>query len=106
MENFDSAVKDVCDKFIHSLNLYASIAIGVSEQQLPEDFEPVTKVSLKLVLIISSDGNGSDFCQEWCSPIKKALTDQLKKSDCIAKIWKPDVLAINRENAAARNLIS
>ena len=96
--NFQSQVNDICEKFIHSLNLYASIAIGVNEE-FPPDFKPAVKVSLMFVLIFYN------FEQEWCIPIKKALETQLKKSKCIAKIWQPTVLVINHEKATKRNLI-
>lgn len=96
--NFQSEIDEICDKFIHSLNLFASIAIGVNEQSLP-DVELTDKLFLKFILII----NG--FEQRWCAPIGKALTNKLRESVCIAKIWKPEVFAINRETAAKRNLI-
>ncbi len=95
---FQSGIDDICDKFIHSLNLYASIAIGVNEEPLP-DFKPANKVSLKFILIINN------FEHKWCRQIANALTNQLRKSDCIAKIWKPEVLAINSKTAAKYNLI-
>ncbi len=95
---FQSEINDICDKFIHSLNLYASMAIGVNEQ-LPVDFKPAPKVSLMFVLIFNN------FEQKWCIPIKKALTNQLLKSKCIAKIWQPAVFVVNHETATKQNLI-
>jgi len=97
---FQSEIDDIHNKFIHSLNLYASIVIGVNEQQLPPDFNPANKISLKFVLII----NG--FEQKWCIPVEKALTNQLRKSKCIAKIWKPTIFVINHETATKRALTS
>jgi len=98
-EKFQSEIDDICDKYIHSLNLYASIAIGVNEQ-LPLDFiKPIINVSLQFVLIFNN------FEQKWCIPIEKALTNQLRKSECIAKIWKPTVFVINYKTAAEQNLI-
>jgi hypothetical protein len=95
---FQSEIDDICDKFIHSLNLYSSIAIGVNEQLLP-DFQPAIKVSLNFVLIFNN------FDHKWCAPVEKALTNQLRKSECIAKIWKPTVFVINHETATKQNLI-
>jgi hypothetical protein len=95
---FQSEICDICSKFVHSLNLYASIAIGVNEQ-LPPDFQPAISVSLKFILIFNN------FEQKWCIPIKNALTNQLRKSECIAKIWKPTVFVINQETAIKQNLI-
>ena len=98
IQNFQSQVVDICQKFIHSLNLYASIAIGVNEE-LPPDFKPAVKVSLMFVLIFKN------FEKKWCIPIEKALKTQLAKSKCIAKIWQPTVLVINHETATKRDLI-
>ena len=95
---FQLEIDAICDKFVHSLNLYASIAIGVNGQ-LPPDFNPAVKVSLKFVLIFN------DFEQEWCVKIQKALTNQLRKSESITKIWKPYVFAMNQEMATKQNLI-
>lgn len=97
IENFQSAIDNIADKFVHSLNLYSSIAIGVNAQ-LPPDFKPAHKISLQFVLIFNN------FEQKWCIPIEKALINQLRKSKCIAKIWKPDVSVINHETAAKRSL--
>lgn len=96
---FQSEIDDICDKFIHSLNLYTSIVIGVNEQHIP-NFKPANKVSLKFILII-----GNSFEQKWCTPIKNALTNQLRNSNCIAKIWKPEVFALSSEMAVGQNLI-
>jgi hypothetical protein len=95
---FQSEIEDICNKFIHSLNLYASIVIGVNMQLLP-DFQSAIKVSLNFVLIFNN------FEHKWCIPVEKALTNQLRKSECIAKIWKPTVLVINHETATKQNLI-
>jgi len=95
---FQSEIDDICEKFIHSLNLYSSVAIGVNEQ-LPPGFNPATNVSLNFVLIFNC------FEQKWCVPIQKALTNQLCKSKCIAKIWKPTVLVMNQEMASKQRLI-
>ncbi|MDH8701940.1 hypothetical protein M2138_001292 [Dysgonomonadaceae bacterium PH5-43] len=95
---FQSAVDDICNKFIHSLNLYASIAIGVNGE-FPPDFNPAIKVSLKFILIINN------FEQKWCIPIEKALINQLRKSECIAKIWKPTVFVMNHKIASKQNFI-
>ena len=96
---FQSEIDDIYDKYIHSLNLYASIEIGVNEQLPPNFIKPAINVSLQFVLIFN------DFEQKWCIPIEKALTNQLLKSECIAKIWKPTVLVINHETATEQNLI-
>ena len=95
---FKSEIDDICNKFIHSLNLYASIAIGVNEQ-LPPNFQPAINVSLTFVLIFNN------FELKWCAPVKKALTNQICQSECMAKIWKPEVFVMNNETAKGENLI-
>ena len=45
------------------------------------------------------------FEHKWCAQVEKALTNQLRKSECIAKVWKPIVLVINHETATKQNLI-
>ena len=96
-DNFDKQVADIWNKFIHSLNLYASIAIGVNEQ-LPIDFKPAYKVSLNFILVINN------FEIEWCKPIKNALDNKLSESGYIKQIWKPTVYVINHEDAKKYNL--
>lgn len=95
---FQCQIDSLCDKFIHSLNLYASIAIGINGR-LPSDFKPAPKASLRFILIFNN------FEERWCIPVEKALRNQLSKSECIAKIWKPFVFVINGETAKAYNLI-
>jgi len=95
---FQSEIDDIGNKFVHSLNLYASIAIGVNGQ-LPPDFKPAIKVSLKFILIFNN------FEQKWCIPIRNALTNKFSQSKCMAKIWKPTVFVINHETAIKQNLI-
>ena len=96
--NFQSETDDICDKFVHSLNLYASILVGVNEQ-LMSDFNSADRVYLDFVLVLNN------FEKSWCVRIKDAITNQLRKSKCMAKIWKPEVSVINCEMAQRLNLI-
>ena len=52
-KNFKNQIDDIYDKFVHSLNLYASIVVGVNEQ-LPPDFKPPSKISLRFVLVFNN----------------------------------------------------
>lgn len=99
LDEFQSQVEILCEKFIHSLNVYTSIAIGVNGQ-LPPDFKPTHKVSISFVVVFNN------FEKRWCSPIQKAVLNKLSESICIAKVWKPEVFVINDEIAKQRNLIS
>ena len=40
-KRFQAEISDVCDKFIHSLNLYSSIKAGVNEEVFDDDFVPL-----------------------------------------------------------------
>jgi hypothetical protein len=95
---FREEVKEICDKFVHSLNLYSSIEVGVTDGSFPAVFKPADKVSLVFVLVI----NG--FETAWCDPIKKALRNKIRQSQCMANIWKPEIFVINDKTAAQRKL--
>jgi hypothetical protein len=97
---FREEVEEMCDKFVHSLNLYSSIDVGVADNGFPADFKPADKVSLVFILVI----NG--FKTAWCDPIKKALRNRVRQSRCMANIWKPEIFVINEKTAAARKLIT
>ena len=97
-ELFREEIADICDKFTHSLNLYSAIDIGIINGGFPADYKPADKASLIFVLVI----NG--FEKSWCDEIQKALERQIRKSVCMAKIWKPEVLVMNYEIAASRNI--
>lgn len=90
---FHEEVGVICEKFIHSLNLYSSIYVGITEEDFPADFKPADKTSLVFVLVIKS------FERGWCIPVEKALTNKLRQSRCIANIWKPEVFVMNEESA-------
>jgi hypothetical protein len=97
-ERFCTEIKEICDKFVHALNLYSSVEVGVADDGFPADFKPADKVSLVFILVI----NG--FENIWCNPINKALRNQVRQSPCVANIWKPEIFVINDKTAAKRNL--
>ncbi|MDR1053886.1 MAG: hypothetical protein LBL39_06885 [Planctomycetaceae bacterium] len=95
---FHAEIEEIFDKFVHSLNLYSSIEVGVADIGFSDDFKPADRVSLVLLLVI----NG--FESDWCIPIKKALQEKLHKSQYIATIWKPIIAVINDRTAAKQKL--
>ncbi|MDR2706703.1 MAG: hypothetical protein LBC02_13060 [Planctomycetaceae bacterium] len=97
-ELFHKEVVDICDKFIHSLNLYSAINVGVTKDGFPSDYKPADKVTLMFILVI----NG--FKMSWCVEIEKALNQRIRESICMSKIWKPEVIVINNETAAKNNI--
>jgi hypothetical protein len=98
-ELFRERIDEICDKFTHSLSLYSAIDMGVINEDTPSDFKVSDSVSLVFILVI----NG--FEQSWCTPIEKAIINQLNNSVCMANIWKPTVRVINHETAQRRKII-
>lgn len=96
-KRFRSELSDICEKFIHSLNLYSSVKIGISHADFPIDFIQNGKYSLKFVLVIR------DFSCEWCRPIKIGITNALPAY--FKKIWKPEIYVINRTQAINMQLV-
>jgi hypothetical protein len=94
--NFQNQINDICEKFIHSLNLYSSIATGVSETVLPADFNVPDKISISFVLVIEN------LQLDWCKPVKTKLEQSLPHY--LKQIWQPAVFVINHETATRQNL--
>ena len=88
---FEVGINEICEKFIHSLNLYSSVKIGVTEPQFPKDFIAPDKISLEFVLVVKNH----EF--KWCRSIKAALKGVIPSY--INKIWRPKVNVINHNTA-------
>ncbi|OAV67445.1 hypothetical protein Barb6XT_01476 [Bacteroidales bacterium Barb6XT] len=97
-EPFREEIKKICDKYIHSLNLFSAIKTGVYEDALPDGFEVANKVSIKFILVVR------DHKSEWCRPIQLAIKQSLPKY--FKNIWKPDVLVVNHDTAKKYSLIN
>jgi len=93
---FQSEIDEICEKFIHSLNLLSSVEVGVADDVYTDDFTMPEKVSLVFVLVIK------DHELKWCRPVKKKLEDALPPY--LRTIWKPTVYVINHATAISRNL--
>ena len=98
-ELFQEEIDDICEKFIHSLNLYSAIDVGVTKSGFPSEYKPCDNVSLVFILVI----NG--FKTAWCNNVEIELINKLRSKIYISKIWKPNVHVINHETAFTRNLI-
>lgn len=96
---FNEEIADICEKFSHSLNLYSAVAIGVRRSRFPSEYKPADNVSLQFILVIR------DHKEDWCDNIEKALTNRIRKSICMSKIWKPDVIVISDKAAMERKII-
>jgi hypothetical protein len=88
---FLNEIEEICEKFVHSLNIYSSIMVGISEKALPEDFNPPLSTSLVFVLVIRNHQ------LEWCKPVYAKIIATLPRH--IKDIWKPEVRVINHEKA-------
>ena len=97
-ELFQEEIDNIYDKFIHSLNLYAAIAIGVAKMGFPQEYIPPTKSSILFILVINS------FEKSWCLDVEIALMKKIHESICMNKIWKVKVHVINHETAIKQNL--
>jgi hypothetical protein len=91
LEKFNVEIHDICEKFIHSINILSSIKLGMFENDLPEAFNVLDKLELKLILVIKNHE------LKWCSP----LQDTLRKimPEYFKKIWRPTILVINHSVA-------
>jgi len=68
---FHNEITEICEKFIHSLNLLSSIKLGVAEEERFGEFSIPQKVSLVFMLVIKNHK------LEWCKPIKSKIEAEL-----------------------------
>jgi hypothetical protein len=97
-EPFKKEIEAICEKYIHSLNLFSAIKIKVFDDVLPDIFENKNKVSIKFVLVIHKHE------LEWCRPVKRAI-EQLFPA-YFKNIWSPEILVINHDTAKKYSLIN
>jgi hypothetical protein len=95
---FQSEVEKICEKFLHSLNMYASVEVGAAKVLFPDRFQPPTTVKLTFVLVVKDHEHG------WCTPISESLVEALPIY--LKKIWRPAVYVINQETAKKWHLIA
>ena len=94
---FQSGIGEICEKFIHSLNLVSSVEVGVAGNTYKQNFILPDSVSIEFILVIKKHE------LKWCKQVKEKLTTTLPKH--IIKIWRPVVHVINADNAKRWNLI-
>ena len=97
VSKFQSEVDEVCEKFIHSLNLLSSVVIGVAGNVFDCDFVLPNSFSLVFILVIQNHE------MKWCKQVQNRIKVSLPKH--IIKIWKPVIYVINREIAIKRELV-
>ncbi|GHV89865.1 hypothetical protein AGMMS50268_03680 [Spirochaetia bacterium] len=91
LKKFNTEIEDICDKFIHSLNLFSAIMVGVKKETLPIVFDSADQLSLMLILVVK------DHDLKWCKPVQQKLQRILP--EYFKKIWKPVVHVINHDAA-------
>jgi len=96
-QKFLSEANDICEKFIHSLNILASVKVCTTEEVFPDDFILPEKVIIVFILVIKNHE------LKWCKPIKKKIISTLPLY--LKKIWKPEIYVINKNMAIKYNLI-
>jgi hypothetical protein len=96
-ERFNYEIKEICEKFVHSINMFSAIRVGVTKEALLHIFSTDTHLSLELVLVIKNHE------LKWCRIIQQKLRNDLP--DYFKKIWKPEIFVINHAAAIQRNLV-
>ena len=97
LTKFHMAIEDTCEKFLHSLNLFSSVKVGVAEFVLSDDFFALKSASLVFILVVKNHE------LRWCNRIRTSILNSLPLY--LKNIWKPIVYVINHEAAAKRNLV-
>ena len=98
---FNEEIEEIRDKFVHSLNLFASVKICVNEENLPDDFALPKKSLLVFVLVVKEH----DIIQ--CKLANDALVKSLNQvmPRYWMHIWRPIIHVVNYEMAVKQNLI-
>jgi hypothetical protein len=85
---------EVTEKFLHSLTLFASIALGVKSEDISVVNNKTSELTeIKLVLIIKNHQI------DWCKPIKKKLSSLIDEHFYFREIWRPEIYVINYNTA-------
>jgi hypothetical protein len=95
--DFNKNIKEITEKFIHSLYMLSSIELGINEK--PSEMSNFTGNGIKFILVINAD---------WAKNTKnlRGITKNIKRkvsehSEQINKIFKPEVFVLD-ENLARK----
>jgi hypothetical protein len=86
-------IKAICDKFLHSLNLYCTVKLSVVPDILPTEF---TESNILFVLVIKEQ----DI--DRCKTVKRVLQSKLLP---YLRIWNTDILVINDDIAKEHRIV-
>ena len=93
-ERFGAESAAVMDKFIHSLNLLASVSLGLRSDDismLKNQADEATEITFLLVI--------SEHETSWCKNVKVKLQEIINQDIPFCRIWRPKVLVINSDHA-------
>jgi hypothetical protein len=86
-------IRAICDKFLHSLNLYCAIKLEIVIDKLPDVF-----VDSKVLFVLVIKEQPIERCRMIQEVIKAKLLSYLH-------IWKTNILVINHETAKEYQLV-
>jgi hypothetical protein len=86
-------IKMICDKFLHSLNLYCAVKLNVISDSLPVAFD---ESKILFVLVIKEQALGR------CEKVQEVLKNRLLP---YLRIWKTNILVINYDKAKEYQLV-
>jgi hypothetical protein len=90
-EQYNTQITEICEKFIHSLNLFSAVKVNVLEDVSLSAFDNSGKLYLTFILVVRN--HEDKWCDEIRSELKQTLPAYLKK------IWKPEVFVVNHNTA-------
>ena len=97
---FRQEIEKIRDKFIHSLNLFSSVKVGIRDEAFADDFVLPTKGALVFILVVKEHKN-EDF-----AVIKTSLNKSLVEAmpPYWLTIWNPVIKVMPHELATKENL--
>jgi hypothetical protein len=90
----------VCEKFLHSLNLYCTVKLGVTSDTLPTEF---TNSNVLFVLVVKNILADNDDTSGNLKAIQEVLKAKLLP---YLRIWKTNLLVIGYDDAKKYRLVS
>lgn len=100
-EGFDKYLEEICEKFVHTFDLFISTFIkrySDKDHELPPNFlvHDIGKITVKFLLVIKESE------EIWLRPINDALKKALLR---YRKTWRIDIAVLNEDMALSARLI-
>ncbi|MCL2036069.1 MAG: hypothetical protein FWG83_01610 [Oscillospiraceae bacterium] len=93
---FEEEIIEIKDKFIHALNLFSAIKVGVKEADFPDDFVLPKRLSLTFILVVKKNSERESLKAR--EKLMSLLPNYLKT------IWEPKVFVLNYTQAKEQKL--